>query len=190
MSSSLGWEDKPVKYLRDRVVDQLKYNYSQNHLELDEFEQLVRTALSTQSKSELMSLIADLPTKEIAVVKSHEGKLMAPEDHESMTNILSASKKRGIWIPPKQLKVLTVLGEAEIDFREAQLGSGLTYISLVCWLGSVKIIVPPEVNVVSNIKNILGDVDSCSQGRMAPDASTIVIEGKVVLGEVKIKVEE
>lgn len=61
MSSELEWRDRPVKYLRDKVVNQLKYNLSKDHLEIDEFEQLVKIALSTQSKKELFSLLNDLP---------------------------------------------------------------------------------------------------------------------------------
>ena len=31
MSASREWKDKPVKYRRDKVVDQLKYNLANNH---------------------------------------------------------------------------------------------------------------------------------------------------------------
>lgn len=190
MSASLEWKDKPVKYLRDKVVDQLKYNLANNHLEIDEFEQLVKIALSTQSKSELLSLTTDLPAKDQTEIKTQEQELEAYKDKESMISILSETKRKGMWIPPKQLRVLTVLGDSEIDFREVQLGPDLTYISLGCWLGSSKIIVPPGVNVVSNVKNILGSINNGSQGRMNPDSSTIVIDGKVILGEVTITVKE
>ncbi len=190
MSVSLEWRDKPVKYLRDKVVDQLKYNLVNDHLETDEFEQLVRLALSTQSKSELLSLVTDLPAKTEMAQKTQEHELEASRDKESMISILSASKRKGIWIPPQQLRVLTILGETEIDFRDVQLGPDLTYISLGCWLGAVKIIVPPEINVVSNVKNILGSIDNRSHARMNPNSPTIVIEGKVMLGEVTVTVKE
>ncbi|MBT4269629.1 MAG: hypothetical protein HOD85_35935 [Deltaproteobacteria bacterium] len=188
--SSQEWKDKPVKYLRDKVVDQLKYNLAHDHLEIDEFERLVRMALSTQSKTELLSLVTDLPPKDKTAIKNQELKLVDYENKESMINILSASKRKGMWVAPKQLRVLTVLGETEIDFREVRLGPDLSYISLDCWLGAVKIIIPPGVNVVSNVKNILGAMDSRSQGSMNPDSPTIVIEGKVVLGEVTIHKRE
>jgi hypothetical protein len=57
-------------------------------------------------------------------------------------------------------------------------------------LGASTIIVPPEVNVVSRVKNLLGSVDSGNQGRMNPDSPTLVIEGKAILGEVRIAVQE
>ena len=190
MSTELEWRDKPVKYLRDKVVDQLKYSLTNNHLEIDEFEQLVRIALRTQSKSELLSLTADLPTKEIIEIKDQEQELLAYRDTMSVKTILSETKRNGIWFPPKQLKVLTVLGDTEIDFRDVQLEPDLTYISLGCWLGNVKIIVPPEVNVVANIKNLLGSVDNGSRGKLIPNQPTIVIEGRVTLGELENAVQD
>lgn len=189
MSSSLEWKDKPVKYLRDKVVDQLKYNLAHNHLEMDEFEQLVNIALQTQSKAELLSLTADLPPKDVAAIPSPEQELAAYQDKESVLSILSETKRKGSWIPSKQLSVLTVMGEAEIDFRGAQLDADVTYIALGCWLGNTTFIVPPGVNVVSQVRNIMGSVHGGSQGRLNPDAPTIVIEGKVILGEFSITVQ-
>lgn len=181
------WKDRPVKYLRDKVVDQLKLNLAKNHLEIDEFEQLVNIALSTQSKSELLSLTNDLPTKDETEIKNQELELEAYRNKDSLVSILSDLKRKGNWVPPKQLRVVTVLGAAEIDFREVSFDSDLTYISLGCWFGEVNIIVPPGVNVISNVKNIVADIDDRSQRRIKPDSPTIVIEGEVIFGEFTIK---
>ncbi len=181
------WKDRPVKYLRDKVVDQLKLNLAKNHLEIDEFEQLVNIALSTQSKSELLSLTNDLPTKDETEIKNQELELEAYRDKDSLISILSNLKRKGNWVSPKQLRVVTVLGAAEIDFREVSFDSDFTYISLDCWFGEVNIIVPPGVNVVSNVKNIVADIDNRSQRSINPDSPTIVIEGKVIFGEFTIK---
>ena len=187
MNMSLEWKDKPVKYLRDKVVDQLKFNLEKNHLEIDEFEQLVKIALSTQNKSELLSLTNDLPTKDETEIKNQELELEAYRDKDSLISILSNLKRKGNWVSPKQLRVVTVLGAAEIDFREVSFDSDFTYISLDCWFGEVNIIVPPGVNVVSNVKNIVADIDNRSQRSINPDSPTIVIEGKVIFGEFTIK---
>ena len=185
-SFPLEWKDRPVKYLRDKVVDQLKYNLVHSHLEFDEFEQLARIAINTQSKTELLSLIEDLPVKD--TTESTKQELVPYSEEESIINILSSTKRKGAWSPPKHLKVTTVLGESALDFREVKLGPELRYISIGCCLGSVKIVIPQGVNVVSNVKNILGDVKviSLNQGRIDPDSPTIVINGQVILGDVKI----
>ena len=187
MSTSTEWKDRPVKYLRDKVVDQLKFNLAENNLEVDEFEQLVNIALSTQSKSELLSLTNDLPTKDESEIKNQGLELESYRNRESLVSILSDLKRKGNWVPPKQLRVVTILGATEIDFREVSFDSDLNYISLDCWLGEVNITVPPGVNVISHVKNILADIDNRSQRRVNPDSPTIVIEGEVVLGEFTIK---
>lgn len=190
MSTSLEWKDKPVKYLRDQVVDQLKYNLTHNHLEIDEFDQMVRIALNTQSKTELLSLTTDLPAKTESDLENINQELARINEFESFTNILSSSKRKGIWTVPKLLKVLNVLGDTLLDFRDVQLKPEIKYLSLNCILGNVKIIIPPDVNVVSNIKNVLGAVKGESYAPMNPNSPTIVIEGKVVLGDVTIEVKK
>ena len=189
MSTSLEWKDKPVKYLRDQVVDQLKYSLTHNHLEIDEFDQMVRIALNTQSKSELLSLTTDLPAKTDSALENVNQELARINEIESVTTILSSSKRKGNWHVPKLLRVFNVLGDTLLDFREVQLEPEIKYLSLGCCLGNVKLIVPPGVNVVSNIKNVLGAVKGESYAQMDPNSPTIVIEGWVVLGDVTIKVK-
>ena len=190
MNTALEWKDKPVKYLRDKVVEQLKFNLANDHLEMEEFEQLVTIALSTQSKAELLSLTADLPAQNDTAFEAREQELAVYDDTQSIVSILSESKRSGIWAPSKQMRVLAALSESVLDFRDVRLRPGLTYISLDCYLGEVKIIVPPGVNVVANVRNILASVKNNSRGKMNPDLPTLVIEGRVILGELKIAVKE
>lgn len=190
MDTSLEWKDKPVKYLRDNAVEQLQWHFAKNHLEFDEFEQRVTIALSTQSKAELASLTADLPAREDTKKPNREVDLAVYRDTQPILSILSETKRTGIWVPPKHLRVTTVLSETELDFRDVQLQHNVTYISLGCCLGEVKIIVPPGINVVSQVRCVLGSVENKSRGKMQPDAPTLVFEGKVILGQATITVRE
>lgn len=187
MNALVEWKDKPVKYLRDQVIDQLKYNFAKDHLEIEEFDQLVRIALSTNSKSELLSLISDLPSKDEIGEKNQEQNLVTFRDEEKIFSIFSGSKREGGWIPPKQLKVVTLFGGADLDFREAQFGSYPTTISLRCCFGGVSIIVPSGVNVVTNVIGIFGGVSNRRQKQMTPDSPTIVIEGVAIFSGIAIK---
>lgn len=187
MKSLSDWNDKPVKYLRDKVIDQLKYNYAQNNLEAEEFERLVSIALSTQSKSELVSLVADLPKSNGSESKLQAKGLMPTKDKGSIICVFSGINRKGVWIPPKQLKIITVFGGAEIDFRQAQFGE-ITYVTIGCCFGGVEIIVPPGFNVVSNATAIFGGIDNPSDTPTDPNSPTIVIEGLVIFGGVSVKV--
>lgn len=189
MTSSLEWKDRPVKYLRDKVVEQLKASYAKDHLELEEFEQLVQLALSTQSKSELLSLTADLPESESPVVRDEIRELSAYRDVETISCFLSENRKKGIWVPSKQLNITTVMGDSIVDFRGAEMKEDVIYIQLKCWMGATRIIVPPTVNVITNVKSIMASMDSDSSQKWNPDFPTLVIEGNVVMGEVKIEVK-
>lgn len=190
MTSSLEWKDRPVKYLRDKVVEQLKASYARDHLELEEFEQMVQLALSTQSRSELLSLTADLPEGNSPVVRDELKELSVYRDVETISCILSENRKKGIWVPSKQLNIITVMGDSIVDFRGAEIKEDVIYINLKCLLGACKIIVPPSVNVIANVKSIMASMDCDSKQKWNPDFPTIVIEGKVVMGEVKMEVKQ
>jgi hypothetical protein len=56
-------------------------------------------------------------------------------------------------------------------------------------MGEVKIIVPPGVNVLCQIKSIMGGVNNKSRGKMDSASPTIVVQGRVVMGEAKITVK-
>lgn len=47
--------------------------------------------------------------------------------------------RKGAWTAPRQLHVLTVMGGAELDFREAQFGPGVTTVTVFATMGGVEI---------------------------------------------------
>lgn len=187
MDSLVEWKDKPVKYLRDRIIDQLKYNLSKDHLEMQEFEQMVNIALTTQSKSELLSLVADLPTKGGNEIKKPETGIEITGNRDSITCIMSEIKRNGNWLQSRDLKILTVMGASEIDFSEVSFNSDVVYVSVNCWFGEVKIIVPPGVNVVVNVKGIAAGIENESRKSIDPNLPTIILEGKVLFGALVVK---
>jgi hypothetical protein len=190
MTPTTEWQDKPVKYLRDVVIEQLKYNLANNHLETEEFDQLVRLALSTQSRRELLSLTKDLPVKGGAGPVDRTGRAPAETDPASVVCILSSSKRPAVPAGELgELNVTTVLGELELDFRGVRLMSDLTEVMVKCWMGEVRIIVPPGLNVVCSLKSLLADVENRAHSMMDPAQKTVVFRGKVVLGEFKIIVK-
>lgn len=187
MNSLVEWKDRPVKYLRDKVISQLKYNLGKDHLEIEEFDQMMRVALSTQSKSELFSLVADLPKDDSPETQESDYKPDVYRNRDMLVSVMSEQKRIGNWFSSKQLRVITVMGASEIDFRDVRFKSDLLYISLDCWFGEVRVIVPPGVNVISNVLTIAAAAGNKNRTRLDPNAPTIVIEGKVLFGELSIK---
>jgi hypothetical protein len=84
--------------------------------------------------------------------------------------------------------VRTVLGSAELDFREARLPPGIVEVEVEAVLGSVEITVPPHLAVEAEGGAVLGSFEHVARApaQPAPDASVLRIRGRAVLGSVEI----
>jgi hypothetical protein len=102
--------------------------------------------------------------------------------------VLGSATRKGDWTVPRVLKVVAVLGETELDFREARLSEGTTLINAVAVLGEVRILVPPGLRVDLEGTGILGEFEDGDGDtrRAADDAPMLRIEGVAILGEVKV----
>ena len=84
----------------------------------------------------------DLPAKPSSggLAKRHEGV-------ETVYSVLGSVARRGPWEPPEMMWTVSVLGSIVLDYGEADLPLGVTAVDCEAFLGSVEIIVPPDVDV-------------------------------------------
>lgn len=184
---------------RRRVIEFLAEQFAIDALDLEEYERRADLAQRADTLGALQALIADLDT---GVVDAPEA--MVPVQPASSTALVSAeqvphrrslvavfssvSRKRG-WTVPRRLSVVSVFGEAEVDFRQAQLGVGVTEVQATAVLGSVHIIVPPDLPVQVDGSGVLGEFDEANLGdqHVADAAASLRIKGLAVLGKVEIE---
>ena len=104
--------------------------------------------------------------------------------------ILSHLRRDADWILPRLFRVVAFWGNAEIDLTRALLAPGTSTIEIRCIMGSVEIIVPPDVRVESEVDAVLGSAEVQRQiaSTTSPDAPTVRITGSAFLGSVEIKV--
>ncbi len=125
---------------------------------------------------------------------------------ESIVALLSQVTRRGDWEPPERLRVFACMGRAVLDFRKAVLPPGITEVQALSLMGSVKIIVPPELDVEINGNALLGRLDHktirggvkriikdwLGTGEPEPDpdedAPLLQINATAVLGDVSVRV--
>lgn len=116
---------------------------------------------------------------------------VVPQDEEGrIVAILGGSSRSGYWEPPSRLKVRSMLGGVELDFREASLLEGETVVEVFAIMGGVEIIVPPDIDVRASGTGILGGFSSVSNRADEPDAPLLTIRGVALLGGVDIKLKK
>jgi hypothetical protein len=182
---------------RDAVVDALSTQFTADGLDLDEFEERIDLAHRATSIAELDELLADLFPD---VGEAASTSLVAqPSDHGNppaktgqwtnrVRSVMSSVQRKGTWRVPDKLRVLAVMGEVILDFREAELDPGVTDVRVTSVMGEIKIIVPPDLRVECDGASVVGQFESLEVGTGEPSPSEpmLRINGRAILGAVTI----
>lgn len=193
---SVKLEDRPIEQVREEVIDTLIYNYSHGVISSEAFERRLDQAMASQDHQTIYQLIADLEQQndpEFSAQKERQFNVnyaAADNDEpETILNILGGSNRSGQWTVPKEIRVISILGGADIDFTDAIFTSPNVTIKLLCLFGGDNIYVPENINVVSKAFCILGGIDNTAPSLSARQAPTITVEGLVLCGGLDIKVK-
>ena len=102
--------------------------------------------------------------------------------------ICSGRQRQGTWRVPKKLRVVTVMGGTDLDFREAEFGPGVTEVKVTVVMGGIAIIVPPHLQVECDGGGILGLFEGMERnaGKRHPGAPLLRITGVAVMGALEI----
>ena len=109
-------------------------------------------------------------------------------DAKRVLTICSGTQRQGTWRVPKKLRVVTVMGGTDLDFREAEFGSGVTEVKVTVVGGGIAIIVPPHLQVECDGGGILGVFEGMSRsaGKRDPGAPLLRITGVAGMGALEI----
>lgn len=150
-------------------------------------------ALATMSRRELARAGEAPPVGETALATSSQSRALVPSTPptRALTAVFSSTKRKGQWRVAQQVKVRSVFGDAKIDFREAILLPGTTEVIVSAVFGSTKIVVPPDLPVVSDGFAVLGDFSDHHQDPddVPEDVPRLLVRGKAVFGSVEVVVK-
>ncbi|MGH3386866.1 MAG: DUF1707 SHOCT-like domain-containing protein [Nocardioidaceae bacterium] len=179
---------------RDRVAEQLRDAAGDGRLDLDELEDRLERALTAKTYRDLEPLTADLPSARHAVVRrpstSPESTRIGgtPTQHRSQA-ILSESKRTGAWVVPASYTATSVLGQVELDLRDASFEQSEVEIRCSSILGEIKVLVRPDVTVIDQVGTFLGEFKLRDKRRAEPPPAggpVVRISGHAVLGSVTV----
>ena len=97
---------------------------------------------------------------------------LAPETARGgVVSFLSSNEREGQWELPRHFRALAVLGNVELDLRDAVIGIGVSFIEAVAVMGNIEITVPPDVAVESDGDSLLGSFVVKYKGNATPGAA-------------------
>jgi hypothetical protein len=181
--------------LRDRrelVITRLSEGYAEDVFDVDELERRLDLAHGARSVAELDALIADLtPTAaSTALVVAGPSAIDDPDraHTKKLRVIMSSVERRGRWLVPRTLNLRVLFANAELDFRDASLGPGVTTIHVHVFMGNFEVVLPPSLGIDVDVSSFASAVTE--RHRVPPDADParplIRIVGTVRFGNLEI----
>jgi hypothetical protein len=188
----------PSSASRDSAIERLSAAFAHGTLDTEEFERRVTIVHRCSSRAEIDGCLADV-APETALVPATLDQHVAPSRHELVPattapaaertlSVLGSTTRAGRWSVARRLVVRAVLGNVELDFRQAILPAGIVELEVKAVFGNIEITVPPHLAVEANGSTVLGNFDHLDRARadLAPDAPVLRITGTSVLGNVEI----
>lgn len=191
MAQSDPEKQQPVSLSRERekVIELLSQHFANDNLTLDELERRMALVYQASSIPSLHDLTRDLPS-EAAPAPARAAPVpqaFLPESGR-IVSIMAQTKRKGVWQPPRDLDVWSVMSETLLDLTQAQLAPGVTEIEVHALMATVKIIVPPGVRVVCQPSAFMAEVsdETIDPPPVGSGAPVIRITGPVVMAELKV----
>lgn len=157
---------------REQVISRLSDGYARDAFDVDELERRLDLAHGARSVAELDALVSDLgepPAPSTALVPAGPRAIDDPEraDARKLRVVMSSVERRGRWTVPRQLDLRVFWGNAELDFRDASLGAGITTIHVRVFMGNFELILPPNLAIEVDVSSFAGSVTE--RHRVPPD---------------------
>lgn len=156
--------------------------YAEGRITLEEHDERTSSAYGAKTFRELNALTSDLIPGSPAPAPTH--RQVAPlTDFQEGRAILSTYHPTPPLQMPASSSVTAILGEAKLDLSEARFDAQVVHLNVHNVLGEIRIRLPEGVRVVENVSNIMGEIKTTGT---TGDAITLVVEGTVFLGAVRI----
>jgi hypothetical protein len=182
---------------RDRVIARLSRHFALDELSIDELDARIERAYRARTADELAALTIDLHPVHAGVQSTgaqlaatpYAGPLAEHEEHGRLLAFMSSLKRRGPWAVPRNLELVSVMSETQLDLREARLAPGVTDIKVFALMTSLKITVPPGVRVVDHTTSFMAEVrnESLDDPTEATSPCIVRLRGSAVMAEVVIR---
>ena len=169
---------------RDRVVESLTSGYAHGAFDVEELERRVALVYAAKSTTELQAVLTD-----VAPATRSETTALVPA--KKMRVIMGSIEKTGPWAVPQQLRARVVMGNLQLDLREALLAAGaVTTIEVDVTMGNVEVIVPPGFHVDVDASSLLGHVEERTNRVTGAPSTVIRVVGRVRLGNLEVSTLE
>jgi hypothetical protein len=165
---------------REAAVTHLRQAGGEGRLTFEELADRVGRADTARTRAELDAVVADLPaarTAEAAAEKKPRGWVVA---------VMGGAERKGRWHPARRTNVVTVMGGAAIDLRDARIDGPELEITAVTIMGGIEVIVPEGVEVEIGGFALLGGNTAPRPAPVSPGAPVVRVRAYSLMGGIGV----
>jgi hypothetical protein len=190
LPEAVGPENRPVVPAvrasdadRERVALALQAAAADGRLTMSELEERLTAAYAAATDTELAAIMRDLRA---SAARAGDPSGAAPTATRDV-GVIAGFERRGRWTVGRAFRGLSVIGNGEIDLRQARFVDGETTIHATAIIGTITVVVPEDADVHIGGTGILGGFDHHDEGPGTPGAPRITITGLVFCGRVDVQ---
>ena len=185
--------------LRQKILDELSTQFSQDKIGMDEYEQRVKAVSNAKDDIELIAINSDIipPARYQGNSTGNPSLRSSPGSsaiinygdapgHKDCVAIFSGSELNGEFLAPRRMDAVSIFGGIDIDLRKAAIPQAGMSIDAVAIFGGVNIVVPDGVRVQVDGVAIFGGYNR-PQSSYNESGPLIKISGAAIFGGVDIK---
>ncbi len=166
---------------RDRTVELLRRETVDGRLTLEEFAQRMGSAYEARTREQLDELTRDLPAEPATVPARRRASA------KWIVAVMGGADRRGRFRLGARTNVVTVMGGANLDLRQAELEGPDVTITVLSVMGGANLIVPEGVDVDLTGFSIMGG-RGYRRGRQSlpPGAPVVRVRAFSIMGGVSV----
>jgi hypothetical protein len=179
---------------RHQVAEILREAAGEGRLDMDELDQRLEATYAARTYADLVPITLDLPAhpNQRPVVKPAAASpdVVPGPDQESHFAILSGLSRKGVWVVPKQMTILALMGGAELDLRRAKFAAPEVVITINAFMGGAQVIVGPSTRVQMEGTGIMGGYSGPSglvDATLDENSPVVRIKGFAIWGGVSVE---
>ena len=172
---------------RDATVERLRDAAGEGRLTLEEFSDRMEQASTAKTRSELDQLLTDLPAAGVAAPAAKAVTTGAPTTATWHVAPIGGLNVSGPWRMGRHVVVISLIGGADLDLRQAELAARDVTLTKVSVIGGVNARVPDGIRVDASGLSLLGGTSVEAAPDPGPGAPTIHIRAFSIIGGIRIR---
>jgi hypothetical protein len=179
---------------RHQVAEILREAAGEGRLDMDELDQRLEATYAARTYADLVPITLDLPAhphqRPVVRPAAASPDVVPGADYESHFAILSGLSRKGVWVVPKQMTILAMMGGAELDLRRAKFAAQEVVITINAFMGGAQVIVGPSTRVQMEGTGIMGGYSGPSglvDATLDESSPLVRIKGFAIWGGVSVE---